>query len=359
MARTDALSIYLDDSTLDKLSEVYGDVIELVQKESISEKIKNKNYSGDATSGSVEIDRFANAEVEDLGTARTRGEGNKLKNSGKVTVNVDVDKEIVEEVKKKDLDLHGVVNIAERRKKAHAMKMAAYLDREYFKVVEAAGTMVTVAGATIQAKLESLIQSVETTVNEWVDGVDRELLVLTVTPAIYGELENYIDSVPNSLTGLTDEYFHRVRIYSNHRQTADAICEIDSAVAQLVLSDVYGLEKIPLSNDFGLELFFSKGTKAIMPDLIKMFNATAFAAAESTKTITIGRSATSALSNAIGDVAVSIPAAAAGKLTAVVNEDKTKVKISCLTGLSADSYAITLTDSKANTATITVTAASA
>ena len=143
------------------------------------------------------------------------------------------------------------------------------------------------------------------------------------------------------------------------RQTADAICMIDGAVAQLILSDTYGLEKIPLSNDFALELFFSKGTKAVMPDLIKMFNTGTFAAAETTKSITIGRSATIALSEAIGDVSVTIPAGAGDKLTAKVSEDKSKVKISCLTGLTAGSYNVVLTDSKGSTVTIAVTAAAA
>jgi hypothetical protein len=44
---------------------------------------------------------------------------------------------------------------------------------------------------------------------------------------------------------------------------------IDGALAQLVTTDQYDVEKIPLSNDFALELFFSKGTKAVMPDLVK------------------------------------------------------------------------------------------
>ena len=44
MARENALSIYLDNSTLDKLAETYGAVIEAVQKEALSEQIKNKNY---------------------------------------------------------------------------------------------------------------------------------------------------------------------------------------------------------------------------------------------------------------------------------------------------------------------------
>ncbi len=271
MARQDALNIYISDEEKDKLAETYGEVIEAVQKGAISEQIKNKNYSGDPTTGSVEISRFSNAKVNDKGTARTNGKGDKLKNSGKVTINVDTDKEIVEEFTKKDLKLHGVSGIAEKRKNNHIKRMIAYLDTQFFAKAEEEGTKLTIPTeiTALAEKLEALIQSVETTVNDWVDGVDRDMLVLTVTPAVYGKLANYIDSVPNSINGLNDEIFHKVRIYSNHRQTKDAICMIDGAVGQLVTTDEYDAEKIPLSNDYGLELFFSKGTKAVMPDLIK------------------------------------------------------------------------------------------
>jgi len=271
MARQDALNIYINDETKDKLAETYGSVIEAVQKGAISEQIKNKNYSGDATSGTVEIDRFANATVQDLGTARTGGKGNSLKNNGKVTVSVDTDKEIVEELAKKDIKLHGLAGMAEKRKPNHIQRMIAYLDTEFFACAEKEGAKITPQKTAIQEKLEELILSVETTVNDWVDGVDRDLLELTVTPAVYSDLENYIDSVPNSLTGLNEDFFHRVRIRSNHRQTKPAICMINGAVAQLVTTDEYDAEKIPLSNDIALELFFSKGTKAVMPDLIKYY----------------------------------------------------------------------------------------
>ena len=271
MERQDALSIYLNDSNKDQLAEVYGEVIEAIQKGAISEQIKNKNYSGDPQSGSVEIDRFKNATINAKGTARTAAAGDKLKNTGKVTIKVDTDKEIVEEVAKKDLDLYGVAGIAEKRKDNHAKRVIAYLDKAFFTEAETSGTALTLptTATTVQEKVEALIQSVETTVNDWVDGVDRDMLVLTVTPAIYGQIQNYIDSVPNSLTGLKDDMFHRVRIFSNHRQTKDAICMIDGAIGQLVKTDEYGLEKIPLDNNFALEFFFSHGTKAVMPDLIK------------------------------------------------------------------------------------------
>lgn len=272
MARQDALSIQVSASEKDKLAEIYGDVIENVQKGALSEKLKNTNYSGDATSGSVEISRFANATLQDKGTARTAGEGNEIKNSGKVTINVDTDKEIVEEVAKKDLVLHGVTGIAERRKRNHTQRMIAYLDTEFFAEAEAEGTAVTLTGTTIEDKLEELILSVETTVNDWVDGVNRDMIVMTLKPSAYGKVRNFLDKLANPNVESDEEFiyaFHGVRVESNHRQTKDAICMIDGAVGQLVLTDVYDLEKIPLSNDYALELFVSKGTKAVMPDLIK------------------------------------------------------------------------------------------
>lgn len=272
MARQDALSIYIDNSTADKLAETYGEVIEAVQKGAISEQIKNKNYSGDPSTGSVEIDRFKNATINDLGTARTGGAGDKLKNTGKVTITVDTDKEIVEEIAKKDIKLYGIDGMAEKRKDNHIKRMIAYLDTQFFATAVSEGTSTTLSGTTIAEKLEDMIQKVETTTNDWVDGVDRDLLVLTVKPSVYGALLNYIDSVPNSLTGLKEDYFHGVRIFSNHRQSKDVICMIDGAVGQLVTTDQYDAEKIPLSNNIALELFFSKGTKAVMPDLIKYAN---------------------------------------------------------------------------------------
>ena len=269
MARQDALNIYFNGETKEKLAETYGEVIEAVQKGAVSEQIKNKNYSGDATTGTVEINRFKNATIDDLGTARIGGKGKALDNGGKVVVSVDTDKEIVEELAKKDVKLFGLSGMAERRKANHIKRMIAYLDSEFFACAEKEGTKVELTGETVQAKLEQLILAVETTKNDYVDGVDRDMIVVTVTPAVYSAIQNYIDSVPNSLNGVNDEYFHKVRIYSNHRQTKPAIAMIEGAVAQLVTTDEYDAEKIPLSNNIALELFFSKGTKAVMPDLIK------------------------------------------------------------------------------------------
>ena len=268
MARQDALNIFVGDAK-DKLAETYGAVIEAIQKGAVSEQIKNKNYSGDPSTGTVEINRFKNSAVAALGTARAGGAGAALDNSGKVTVSVDTYKEIVEELAKTDVDLFGLAGMAEKRKANHVKRMIAYLDTQFFACAESAGTKVELTATDVAGKIEELILAVETTNNDYVDGVDRDMIVVTVTPAVYSAIQNYIDSVPNSISGLNEEFFHKVRIFSNHRQTKPAIAMIDGAVAQLVKVDQYDAEKIPLSNNIALELFFSKGTKAVMPDLIK------------------------------------------------------------------------------------------
>jgi hypothetical protein len=269
MAREDALSIFSSGETKDKLAELHNGLIESIQKGAVSEQIKNKDYSGDPTTGSVEVNRFKNSGDQTYGTARTAGEGDKLFNNGKVVVNIDQHKEIVEEVNATDLKLHGVGGIVEKRQTNQKTTLISVLDRAFFVAAEAAASVFTPTAATLVGKLEQLIQEVETTVNDWVDGVDREMIVLTVSPAVYGELANYIDSVPNPLTNLTDNVFHKVRIFSNHRQTADAVCMVEGAVAQPVLLSDYEPEKIPLSNDYAVELFYDYGTKAVTPDLIQ------------------------------------------------------------------------------------------
>ena len=271
MARTDALSIYTDSNTRDKLAEIQGFVIETVQKSAVSEKMKNTEYSGDPTAGSVEIDRFKNAQVDDYGTARAAGAGNKILNTGKVIINIDEDKEIVEEIAKKDVKLYGIASIMDKRKKNQALRMIADLDTRFFAQMVTDGTEVTglTTATPLVDNLESIIQSVETTQNDWVDGVDREMIEISVKPAIYGKLLNYIDSVPNPISGLKEDVFHGVKIYSNHRQTKDIICAIHGAVGQPVTVDDYEPEKIQLSNNYDCSLFYSRGTKAVMPDLIR------------------------------------------------------------------------------------------
>lgn len=267
MAKENALNIYVDDSTKDKLAEVYGGLLENIQANAVSEQIKNKNYSGNPTSGSVEIKRFVNASLQDYGTARDAGKGSAIENNS-VIINVDTDKEIVEELEEKDIALYGVGGLAEKRMRNQAKRIIASLDNAFFGVAESQGTEFTFTEEKIEDKLEEIIQEVATTQNDFVDGVDRDMLVMTLSPKAYGKVRNYLDNIVNSTNGVSETYFHGVRVYENLRQTKDVIVMIDGAIAQLVKIDEFGFEKINLSNSYALETFVSYGTKAVMPDLI-------------------------------------------------------------------------------------------
>lgn len=275
MSRTNAMNIATNagGTTPDLLAESYGKVIDSIQKGAISEQIKNKDYSGDPTTGSVEVDRFKNAASNDYGTARTAAKGDKVLNTGKVTINIDTDKEIVEELEAKDIALYGVDNLIGRRAGNHAKRMIATLDNAYFGALETAATTVTLgAGVTaIEDVVEAMIQSIETVNNDWVDGVDREDICLTLTPSAYGKLRNHIDKVMVVNDAGEEEVamFHGVRVFSNTRQTAAIIATIFGSGAQPVMVKEYQDEKIPLSDAHAVELFYSYGTKVVTPDLVK------------------------------------------------------------------------------------------
>ncbi len=269
MAKQDALSIFLSDgSTEEKLMESYAEVVDMIQKTAVSSQIKNVNLSGDPESGSVEVRRLMTSASQAYGTARSAG-GDKISNNG-VTINLDQDKEIVEEVEWKDVQLFGISDILAKRMTNHEMAMVRELDTAFFAEAESAGSEETITSSTIEDQIEELIQSVETTSNNNVDGVDRDMLVLVVKPAIYGQLRNYIDSLPNPLGGGVDaKKFHDVRIFSNTRQTKDAICMAVGSIAQPVVAQPYEVSRIPLSNAVAIELYYSYGTQAVMSDLIK------------------------------------------------------------------------------------------
>ena len=273
MARTDALSITTNGSTADKLAESYGKVIDSIQKGAISEKIKNTDYSGDPTTGSVEVNRFNNAASNNYGTARTAGAGSKLINGGKVTININQDKEIVEEIEEKDVRLFGVGDIIARRAGNHAKRMIATLDRAYFAALESAGTTVTLdeGVVAIEDVVEAMIQSISTVTNDYVDGVDREMIVLTLAPSVYGKLRNHIDKVMVENDAGKEEIamFHGVRVFENARQTKAIIATIFGSAAQPVLVNEYADEKVNLSNAHAVELFYSFGTGVVTPDLVK------------------------------------------------------------------------------------------
>lgn len=270
MAREKALSI-LSNTAKDELQEIQGGLIQNIQKLALSQNYKEANYSGDINAGSVEFSRFANAVSKEYGTARTGAKGEKLNNKGKVTANLNTNKEIVEEVTKFDIDTRGIPGLFESRAGNHTLAMIRELDRAFFNEAETAGKAVTLKEKTIEGQVEELIQTLEKVENEFVDGVERDQMVLFLNPGLYGKLRNYIDKTPNAVVdGGVEEInaFHGVEVRSNTRQKKDAIVMVKGAIGQPVNVDEYDLERIPLSNDYALELFYKYGTKAITPDLI-------------------------------------------------------------------------------------------
>ena len=275
MARTNAQNIYIDAAmqTKDLLAERYDALIQGIQREAISSQIKNTNLSGDPRAGSVEVSRFANSAAKAYGTARTAGKGDALINSGKVTVNVNVDREIVEEVEQKDLRFKGLSDILADRTRNHKDTVVVDLDTAFFAEAETAATEVSTTGLTkISEIVDAVIEKITNVKNAWVEGVNRADVVITLDSASYDGLLREHDFSPINETtvqaGCMGRY-HGATVYENIRQTAKVIGQRKESIAQPVVMDEYSdPERIPLSNAWATSLFYSYGTKAVTPDLI-------------------------------------------------------------------------------------------
>lgn len=272
MARIESLNILTTDDGKDYLAELYGKVIENVNKALISARFKNTDLSGDPTTGSVEAKRFANAKSKKYGTSRAEGKGDAVKDKA-VPVAIDQDKEIIEEIEQKDISLLGVDGLLEKRVTNHVQRMAAELDTAFFAEGKTAGTKITPAATAIEDELEEAIQTVENTKNDFVDGVPRSMINLVCSTAYYGKIRTYLDKVSRPNIDSTVEEFmayHGVKTFSSVHlpDGVDYEVMVDGAIAQPVMSKQYKAEKIPLSEAYGVELFYHYGTKAVMPDLI-------------------------------------------------------------------------------------------
>lgn len=280
--RIQSLNILLDGSEDGKmlLKEAYDGVIANIQKRTISSRIKNTDLSGNPEAGTVEAKRFANANAQDYGTARTAAKGNSVKGKT-VTVAIDKDREFVEEIEEKDIKLLGVDGLIAKRSANHAQRMAAELDEEFFKVGKTAGTQFKPAKATTDIKdiIESAILVAEKLKNNYIDGLDRDMLSITMDPDTYSSMRMYLDTVTNTNVDTTTEEFelyHGVRCYNSNRLPTGVKFELmmDASIAQPVMSTPYTAEKIPLSQATAVELFFNYGTKAITEDTIWWYDGT-------------------------------------------------------------------------------------
>lgn len=274
MARTKAISLIQTGSTKVDLAELSGLVIGNIQKDTLASGLKSQSYTGNPASGSVEYKRFKNSVSQDYGTARSAGKGSAI-TVPPTTVNLNTHKEIVEEAAKFDLDTFGVGNIMARRADNHVDTVAAEFDTAFFQAAVDEGTAFTTTETDIEAIVEAFIQTLETVKNDYVRGVPRNIMRLVCAPSFYGKIRNYLDKNTNNAnvdTAAEDfATFHGVRAYSSVfvPSSTNAIIMIDGAIAQpAVIYPYKEPEKIPLSNDYGVSMFYDYGTKVLTPDLV-------------------------------------------------------------------------------------------
>lgn len=277
MGRTEALSIYVTDEAKAELKNKIAGVFENLAKKTISGKLKSKNGVLNEKAGSFEFKRFANATRQEYGTARTAGQGNKIK-AAPVTVNLDRDSEIVEEVNSFDAasftdeDLNAFLA---RRQTALQQSVERDLDREFFAAIKTGGTQSAVTidkTKPLVPQLEKAIVALETTTNEYVDGVEREQMALILSPEYYGMVKTELNDCYNFAGSVADEIFkgiNGVATFSSSRLPSGVNFElvVMDSVAQPVMITDTDIEKIPLSTEYAVEVFYRNGTKVIAQEL--------------------------------------------------------------------------------------------
>lgn len=271
MARQSALNIHDTQGVNALLKEEYGKVIENIQTGTISNLVKNKDLSGDPNAGSVEAKRFANAKLEDYGTARAGGKAKGVV-ADTVTVNLNKHKEILEEVEASDATMYGVENLIGRRNRNITKTAIKALEKEFWAVTVDAATEFNSMETSITKVMDAAINKLETTKNEFVDGVDRADIHFIVDPTTYTAIQEKLDELPNG-TSPTDgkiQVFHNVKLFMSTDLPTGVkfIIGVDGSVAQPLRITKQPYEKIPLSQAYAYGVFLDYGTKAVTPELL-------------------------------------------------------------------------------------------
>lgn len=263
---------YTSQEVMDNLAQTLDGVIENIQTSAVSEAIKNKNGSGDPTSGTVEYKRFVNAKLKNKGTARAAGKGEKVI-AKPVFINIDDDKEIVEELQAKDVKLYGIDGMAEKRKANFAKRVEAYLDRKFFEGCKTEGNKVE-RGTLTTAKeiIDNMIVKAKETSSDFIDGIDAEDLVIVVNGTYRKALKNDLDELPNGTSpsngaiGLYDS----IMTYESNRLPEGVTCFVmlNGAYALPNYITDYAAEKVPFDDAIALENFIYSGEGALNPEAI-------------------------------------------------------------------------------------------
>lgn len=286
MARLDAMSVQLSGGTEPaKLAELYGWVINNVQLKTVSQVLKNKMLSGDPAAGSVEANRFENTSSDEYGTARAAGKGKKGKIKP-VVIPIDTKRELIHEVEKYDLKRLGISGVYRRYAALDVESMSRELDVAFFAEAVSAGTKLTTTKTTVRERIEEIALKIEKTKNEFVDGVPRNLIAVTLSQDEASDFRLEIDTLPATDNVLKNGYwtnYHGIDLYiSNHlgqintgTEASPVLTDVSivamvyDSVAQPVNVEQHADEqRIALSKAIATELFFDYGTKTVTPDLI-------------------------------------------------------------------------------------------
>ena len=289
MAMTDALSIYLENGTTKAyLKNVLAGIFENYQKEALSARLKSKNANLNRPAGSYEFKRFANSTVKDYSTARAAGKGDKII-APPIVVNLDKNKEIVEEVNFFDADGsftdEGFKAMVERRKTNFELSVTDFLDLDFFSAAKTGGTAATALGVTDLDPAKSFKRQIETLVgkfektgkngteNKYVRGIDRRYMALILDSSLYGLVKDELNDCRNFSQMISDEKFtgiNGVACFSsvNLPDGVDYELMTMDSIAQPVLPSGFEFEKIPLSIEYAMEMFFRYGSKVLAPELV-------------------------------------------------------------------------------------------
>lgn len=267
-----SLNVFTDlsQNTKDQLKDVLAGVIENIQVTAVSERIKNKRGSGDPEGGSITYKRFKNATLQAKGTARTAGAGNPLQDEN-VIINLNDDKEIVEELQKKDIKLLGIPALAEKRKANFAKRVSAYLDTKFFATAMTAGTAYAGTSTAVKDIIDDMIVTAKNTSSDYIDGIDADDLVIVLNAEYRKEMKNALDALPNGTeprNGLIGMY-DSIEVYeSNRLGTAKCFVMLKESVAEPWYVSEYDVEKIPLDDAVALESFLYCGAGALNSEAI-------------------------------------------------------------------------------------------
>ena len=275
MARIESLNILLTTTGKDYLAELYGNVLDNVMATAISPLLKNDAPIGDfGAAGSCEFKRFEITKPKPYGTARAAGKGQSLK-VDPVTVSRDTNRELIVEIEQKDIAMYGVDGLMDRKGRQHVLSMTSDLDTAFFSKAVEEGTEFTPTAATLEDQVEEAIVELESTKNDFVDGVPRDIISVVCNPKTYSAIRTYLQKSTrqNRVTGLEDQFddFNGAACYkSTHLPDGiNFVVLVTGSIAQpIYVNQPYKAENIPLSDAKAISMFYYYGTKAVMPDLI-------------------------------------------------------------------------------------------